>query len=73
MKRDGKTLDESGPVATLRNLTDEEKRRRFRAGEYRFKAPPVCTVFWGEGDWIKWVDACEGWTAEGREDDEATV
>lgn len=42
-------------------MTYDEKVALYRAGRYRFKAPPVCCTQWGERDWINWVSACNGW------------
>lgn len=43
-------------------MTQEQKEAAYRAGRYKFKAPPVCTAHWNDADWIKWIDACRGWT-----------
>ena len=45
----------------LRAQLLEHKRARYRAGLYKFKAPPVCTTRWTEDDWITYIDACRGW------------
>lgn len=42
-------------------LTHEEKLEKYRAGDYLFKAPPVCTAAWDDAAWIKFIDACNGW------------
>lgn len=44
------------------------KRQALGIGAYRFKAPPVCTAFWDSQAWIKWIDACNGWTVPVREE-----
>ncbi len=43
-------------------LTLEEKKEKYASGQYRFKAPPVCTALWGEASWIRWIDSGHGWT-----------
>ena len=40
-------------------MTHEEKVEAYRNGKYIFKAPPVCTAYWDDGAWIKWIDACD--------------
>jgi len=42
-------------------MTYEQKVTMYRAGQYRFKCPPVCTAFWDTDSWIKWIDACGAW------------
>ena len=42
-------------------FTLEDKLRMYAAGEYVFHAPPVCTVQWDMYDWIKFIDAGNGW------------
>ena len=42
-------------------MTHEQKVTLYRAGKYKFKAPPVCTALWDEGAWINWISACNGW------------
>lgn len=41
--------------------TAEQKQAMYRAGQYVFNAPPVCTVLWSEAIWIKWIDGANGW------------
>lgn len=38
-----------------------QKLDQYKNGQYRFKAPPVCTARWDDDAWIKWIDACNGW------------
>jgi hypothetical protein len=45
----------------LLELTKEKKLELYRAGLYRFKAPPVCCRLWNESDWITFIDAYGGW------------
>ena len=35
----------------------QQKIEQYNKGQYRFKAPPVCTAGWDMGAWIKWIDA----------------
>jgi hypothetical protein len=37
-----------------------EKMAKYLAGEYTFKAPPVCTAHWTDTDWVKYIDAYNG-------------
>ena len=39
----------------------QQKIEQYNKGQYRFKAPPVCTARWNTGAWIKWIDTCSGW------------
>jgi hypothetical protein len=43
-------------------MTEAEKVAAYERGDYRFAPPPVCTAFWDRAAWIKWIDACKGWT-----------
>lgn len=42
----------------------EQRRALYRAGRYKFKAPPVPTQLWDENDWINYITACNGWLPE---------
>ena len=43
-----------------------EKVALYLSGMYEFRAPPVCTHLWNDGDWIRFVDSYKGWLpAEG--------
>jgi hypothetical protein len=42
-------------------MTEEEKRKKYQAGEYAFPPPPVPTVAWGEKDWIRYIDRNGKW------------
>ena len=44
-------------------LTDEQKRKKYDRGEYRFRAPTVCTDQWDTESWIKFIDSCDGWVS----------
>ena len=44
------------------NLTPVDKLRLYQGGWYKFKAPPVCHVGWRDVDWVRYIDACKGWT-----------
>jgi len=52
--------DYPGRVARI-TLKPDEKRALYRAGKYRFRAPPVCTALWDEQAWINYIDAGNGW------------
>lgn len=39
----------------------ESRRVAYMDGKYRFKAPPVCHAHWTVDDWMRYVDACDGW------------
>lgn len=41
--------------------TDAQKEAMYSRYEYVFQPPNVCTTFWNRQDWIKWVDASNGW------------
>ena len=43
-------------------LTRDQKVTKYRNGEYKVKPPPVCTVWWNEYDWIKFIDRDGVWT-----------
>lgn len=40
------------------------KLEAYKAGNYKFKCPPVTTRLWSDNDWINYIDACQGWTVE---------
>lgn len=42
-------------------LTEAQKRELYAKGQYKFKAPPVCTAYWSDADWIKYISAYNGW------------
>lgn len=42
-------------------MTQHDKERLYKAGEWVFAVPPVCTANWDDASWIKWIDACDGW------------
>lgn len=42
-------------------MTRLDKLCKFRRGEYVFKAPPVCTTFWDEDDWVNYIDINNWW------------
>lgn len=33
-------------------------------GQYRFKAPGVCTRLWTDENWIAFIDSYKGWTVK---------
>lgn len=37
------------------------KEQMYRAGQYKSKTPPVCTLYWDEQDWIDWIDRNGKW------------
>jgi hypothetical protein len=43
-------------------LSTKEKVKRYSAGRYYMKPPPVCSTYWDERDWIKHIDSTGGWT-----------
>lgn len=42
-------------------ISYKEKLGQYEKGQYRFKAPPVCTARWDTDAWIKFIDAYNGW------------
>jgi len=38
-----------------------DKVAMYKAGNYKFKAPPVCTANWDHFAWIAYIDAYNGW------------
>ena len=42
-------------------MTRDEKVQKYRKGLYRVPAPPVCTVWWNEYSWIKYIDKHGTW------------
>lgn len=42
-------------------MTEQEKWEAYAKGQYRFKAPPVCTAGWSDGAWIRYIDSYNGW------------
>lgn len=38
------------------------KSQAYKDGEYKVPTPPVPTTGWDEEAWIKYIDACDGWT-----------
>lgn len=42
-------------------LTLAQKQELYKAGKYKFEAPPVCTSLWDDADWIVYISACDGW------------
>lgn len=42
-------------------MSEAEKVAAYRAGRYKFKAPPVCHRLWEEADWIRYISAYGGW------------
>jgi len=46
----------------MTEYTQEQKMEMYKNGEYRFKAPPVCTGRWDDAAWIAFIDAYDGWT-----------
>ncbi len=42
-------------------LTYLDKVKLFEKGHYLVAIPPVCPVYWGEKNWIKFIDAQGKW------------
>lgn len=42
-------------------LTKEEKLRKYRAGQYMFRPPPVPAALWTADDWILFIDRHGVW------------
>ena len=40
------------------------KLEAYKAGHYMFPAPPVCSFYWNDDDWIRYIDSCGKWTVE---------
>ena len=38
-----------------KKVTRAELLERFSEGRYRFRAPPVCTQYWSNWDWCRFV------------------
>lgn len=38
------------------------KLEAYKAGHYRFKAPPVYSGNWDDAAWVAYIDAYKGWT-----------
>lgn len=45
----------------MSELTQNQKIALYRSGRYSFPPPPVFTGFWGEKEWIKYVDQHGQW------------
>lgn len=39
----------------------ERRRTAYVDGRYTFTVPSVTTANWSQADWMKWIDACDGW------------
>jgi len=44
-----------------KELTQEEKRAKYKAGEYAFPPPPVPHAGWGVDSWIRYIDKNGRW------------
>lgn len=42
-------------------MTWAQKVQAYREGRYRFHVPPVCHYLWGESEWVRYIDSCNGW------------
>ena len=42
-------------------IADPKIRQQYKDGNYKFDAPPVCTSYWTEDDWICYITKCNGW------------
>lgn len=53
---------------------NQAMRDAYRAGKYRFNAPPVCTARWDDDAWIRYIDNGGGkWTCDTSEPDAAPI
>ena len=53
-------------------MSEEQKKEAYKEGWYVFSVPPVCTAYWTDEDWIKWIDGCNGWRILVSEKEAAT-
>jgi hypothetical protein len=44
-------------------MTQDEKRKAYREGRYNCEVPPVCTAYWNEDDWIRFIEETGGFYA----------
>lgn len=42
-------------------MTYEFKLELYKKGHYVFAAPPVTHAQWGDEDWVRYIDSCNGW------------
>lgn len=56
-------LDKDANILTSAKDLIDVKRVLYFRGKWQAIAPPVCTANWLVDDWIKLIDACEGWKA----------
>lgn len=42
-------------------LTEDDKRRLYRAGDYLMPVPGPCPVGWSEAAWIRFIDIHGKW------------
>lgn len=38
-----------------------DKYKKYHKGEWQCMVPPVCTTYWMQRDWIKWIDSNGTW------------
>lgn len=46
----------------------ERRRVAYENGRYSIEVPPVHTGNWTIADWMRWVDACDGWDDKSLKD-----
>ena len=56
-------LDKDSNILAERKELIGVKRALYFRGKWRASVPLVSTASWSLDDWIKLIDACEGWRA----------
>ena len=52
----------TNPTPKPGQYTPEQMLEMYNAGHYIFPAPPVCTAYWDDSDWIAFIDRSGRWT-----------